>query len=135
MSHYVNITTAIKDQKALVKGLGRLGFDASKIEIYSVPQNLYGYKGDKRQEVAHVILRRKYVGGVSNDIGFERKSNGFYAAHISEYDHGQYGNEWQGKLIAYYGVELAKMELENNDMEYIESMDKEGRPHLMVCNL
>jgi hypothetical protein len=133
MSHFVNITTAIKNQNALLKALARLGKD--KVEVYSTPQNLYGYKGDVRPQKAHVIVRRKYVGGVSNDIGFERQNNGYFVAHISEYDHGNYGKEWQGKLIAYYGVELAKMEFQQNEMSYEETEDKEGRPHLRIYNL
>lgn len=131
MSHYVQIVTAIKDQKALVRALDRMGFGKHKVELHDTPQNLYGYQGDVRSQKAHIILRRNYVGHASNDIGFERV-NGLYVAHISEYDQGCYGSDWQKRLFTYYGVEKAKLELEKQGTEYVEDMDTEGRPRIRI---
>ena len=133
MSHFVKVVTAIKDQKALVLALGRLGFEG-KVEIYSEAQSLIGYKGDKREQKAHVILRRKHVGSASNDIGFER-INGVYIAHISEYDHGSYGEAWQKKLFTYYGVEKAKLTFKSQGYAYEEDQDSEGRIRVRALNL
>jgi Protein of unknown function (DUF1257) len=141
MSHYVNIVTQIKDQKALIKALGRLGFDKGKIEVYETPQSLCGYQNDVRPEKAHVILRKKFVGSSSNDIGFERQADGRYAAHISEFDQGTgsyaghegvYGKTWQGKLSAYYGVELAKSEYDKKGLKYFEDVDDKEQPRLRI---
>jgi hypothetical protein len=141
MSHYVNIVTQIKDLKALIRALGRLGFDQSKIEVYETAKPLIGYQGDSRSQKANVILRRKYVGSSSNDIGFERMSDGRYAAHISEFDQGtgtyashegKYGKTWQGKLNAYYGLEKAKMEYDKKGLKYFEDVDDKERPRLRV---
>jgi len=143
MSHFVNITTSIKDQKALIRALERIGFK-NKIEVYNTSQCLYGYQGDVRPQKAHVILRRKYVGSSSNDIGFEKLANGKFVAHISEYDQGSgqyaggvgiYGQQWQKKLNTYYGVEKCKLEFEKQKMKYVEDEDKDGRPRLMVLNM
>ena len=139
MSHFVSITTAIKDQRALINALKRLGFNT--VEVNILPQNLYGYKGDVRFEKAHIIIRKKYMGRSSNDMGFERTANGKYIVHISEYDQGTgqyagqegtYGRTWQTKLFTYYGVEKAKLEFKRQGMEYTEDLDKEGRPRLKV---
>ena len=132
MSHFVDIVTMIKDVNALVRALGRVGFSKDKVELHEQADYLYGYQGDKRSQKANVILRRKYVGHASNDIGFERQKDGSYLAHISEYDHGKYGKEWQDKLNTYYGVEKAKVEFEKKGMKYFEEVDEKQRPRLRV---
>jgi len=55
-------------------------------EEHEVAQNLYGYGGDKRQQKANIIIRRKYVGSAANDVGFLRRDDGTYELIISEYD-------------------------------------------------
>ena len=131
MSHYVDVTLEIKDEKALVLALERLGFKGH-VEIYKEAQNLYGYKGDMRPQKAHVILRQQYVGRLSNDIGFERQADGRYHAHISEYDGKTYDKAWQGKLISYYGIEKAKLECDQKHWKYKEDVDEKERPRLRI---
>ena len=46
---------------------------------------LYGYRGDRRPETAEIVIRRRYVGSLSNDIGFRRTHRG-YLPLVSEYD-------------------------------------------------
>lgn len=141
MSHYVKIKTQIKNQEALIRALGRLGFGKSKIEVFNTKSALYGFKGDLRAEQAHVIIRKQYVGSSSNDIGFERGEDGLYVAHISEFDqgtgtykndHAPYGQVWQNKLKTYYGVELAKMTYEKMGIKYTEKVDEKNRPQLFA---
>jgi len=141
MSHFVDIVTEIRDKKALIKALCRLGFEG-KVEAYDIAQSLYGYQNDVRKEKAHVIIRKKYVGGSSNDIGFEQQVDGRFLAHISEFDQGTgtyksrsdagYGKVWQDKLSTYYGVEKAKMEFEKKGLKYYEDVDEKQRPRLRV---
>jgi hypothetical protein len=131
MSHYVDITLEIKDEKALVLALERLGFKGH-VEIYKEAQHLYGYQGDVREQTAHVILRRKYVGNCSNDIGFEKLADGRYHAHISEFDSKRYDKAWQGKLSTYYGVEKAKLECGQKNWKYVEDIDEKERPRLRI---
>lgn len=139
MSHYVNVHTQITDCDALCRALGRVGFRDNQIERFDIGQPLYGYQGDKRNQKANVIIRRKHVGTSANDIGFEKHKDGHYVAHISEFDSGtgsyssgtgKYGSDWQNKLFTYYGVEKAKMAYEEKGYEYEENMDEEERPHL-----
>ena len=47
--------------------------------------SLYGYQGDKRAETAQIVVRRKFIGSASNDLGFQKTDNG-YVPVISEYD-------------------------------------------------
>jgi hypothetical protein len=84
VSEYHCITQVdLTDQKALVQALEELGY---KPNVYVEPKNLYGYQGDLRKQRAHVVIPRRQVGCASNDIGFERKADGTYIMHISEYD-------------------------------------------------
>jgi len=98
MSEFVECKTKFKDRKALVEGLMALGFAESEIEVHEEAQNLYGYHGDKREQKANIIIRRKNVGGSSNDIGFAKQADGTYEAIISAFDRGS-----GGKHAAKYG--------------------------------
>jgi len=142
MSHFVNVKTQMKNLEALVSALARNGFSTSKVEVHDTPQNLYGYQGDVRAQKAHVIIRRRYIGSSSNDIGFEN-IDGTYVAHISEFDSGtgtyasnhssaRCNQEWQNKLGTYYGIEAAKLECKKNHMRCLEEVDKENRPTLRI---
>jgi len=132
MSHYVDINTKITDKKALVKALERMGFQ-DHVEQYNTPTNLYGYHGDIRSQKADVIVRRKYVGKLSNDIGFERAEDGFYRSHISEYDESiGYNSDWTKKLFTYYGVECAKQNADREGLSYTEEIDDQDRIRLRV---
>jgi hypothetical protein len=84
MSHFTSIRTQIKNREALVQALNDIGF--KNLEIHEIPQNLYGYQGDIRQQSAEVIIRRQYIGTSSNDIGFKKQADGQFEAVISEYD-------------------------------------------------
>src|SRR4028118_1606499 len=78
MSHFTCIKTQIKNQDALVKALADVGF--KDVEVHETAQHLYGYQGDVRQQTAEVIIRREYIGRVSNDMGFKRQENGQFEA-------------------------------------------------------
>jgi len=131
VSHYVDITLKITDKQALARALGRLGF--STVEVHETAQSLYGYKGDERQQKAHVILRRRFVGSASNDIGFEFR-DGTCIAHISEYDQGSmnYNEDWRSKVNTWYGYEKALSETKLKGYRFKEELDEKQRPRLRV---
>lgn len=101
MSHFTTIKTKIKDVNVLIKALNDLGH--CNVEQYATPQPLYGYLGDIRPETAEVVIRRKYVGSASNDIGFQRQADGSFKAIISEFDRRKYNEEWINSLMQRYG--------------------------------
>lgn len=86
MSHYSRIRSKMKKRSALVKALQDLGFKEDQIEVHDEAVNLYGYQGDVRNDKANIVIRRKHVGGSSNDIGFVRLEDGTYEAIISDFD-------------------------------------------------
>ena len=104
MSKFGEFETNMCDLKHLLAGLAEMGFDESKIELHDEPVNLYGYHGDMREEKSHVVIRRRFIGALSNDLGFVREANGTYRAIISDYDRGRFGDQWMGRLKQEYSV-------------------------------
>lgn len=84
MSRYVEIDTPeFRDCASLVQALKDIGY--AEVETGDrLP--LYGYHGDMRPETAEVVVRRRYVGSASNDLGFARQTDGAYKMIVSEYD-------------------------------------------------
>ncbi len=132
MSAYKEVKTKITDVSALVEALcacpNRIGraWTAEDIEVHEEPVALYGYKGDRRAQRAHVVIRRGKVGGASNDIGFTRQEDGTFAAQISQFDHGFYGQKWQDKLGQEYGFAhtRARAEEAGYTVERVEEGEK-----------
>ncbi|WP_224095742.1 DUF1257 domain-containing protein [Nostoc sp. MS1] len=87
MSHFSKIAVKFKDQSCLVEALQRFGFYP---QIHDKAVHLYGYRGDRRQEVAHIVVPRNQISRASNDLGFWFNGTD-YECIISEYDqrHGQ----------------------------------------------
>ena len=101
MSHFTAIRTEIRDINALVKALDDVGFN--QVEVHQQAQNLYGYQGDVREQMAEVVIRRQHIGQWSNDIGFKNQSDGTFEAIISEYDRTKYSQQWLNELTQRYG--------------------------------
>ena len=133
MSHYSEVQIEFKDRAALVAALGRLGFK-DKVEVYQEAKSLYGYQGDRREQQAHIIIRRQHVGLAANDIGFQRQSDGTYRAWVSEFDQRQngYGDAWLGKLKQAYGVEKARAEAKKRGYRVSEQKLDDGRVRLVM---
>ena len=74
--------TAFKDRGCLVQALAECGYGTVE-EGESL--SLYGYQSDRRPETAQIVVRRKFIGSASNDLGFQKTDAG-YVAVISEYD-------------------------------------------------
>jgi len=83
MSKYLTFTDVVFTNEALlIAALRDLGY-AEIEQGESLP--LYGYQGDVREERVQLVVRRRFVGAASNDLGFTRTANG-YMPVISEYD-------------------------------------------------
>lgn len=103
MSRYCTVKTEFKDGCALIDALMETGkWTVEQIEVHNEPQHLKGYTNDTRPETAHIIIRRKHVGGASNDIGFVKENDGNYRAIVSSYDSKKYGSRWMSQLKGNY---------------------------------
>ena len=65
-------------------------------------------QGDQREQKAEIILRRKYVGASSNDIGFKLQEDGTWEAIISEYDKHRFNTVWLNNLSQQYALNKVK---------------------------
>ena len=101
MSAYITLATPMTDHDCLLEALEELGFDRDKVEVHAEGTALVGYEGRRREQQAHIVIRRQHVGAASNDIGFERTPTGF-RAHVSGYDHPRFGGDWLSRLAASY---------------------------------
>jgi hypothetical protein len=100
------------DGGALVAALSETGsWSVDQIEIHELPQHLFGYKGDTRSEVAHIIVRRKHIGQYSNDLGFVKQEDGTYKAIISEYDSTRFNSRWREKLRGEYAFQKIRKDM------------------------
>jgi len=73
---------AFKDRRLLLGALAELGY--REVEEGGALA-LFGYQGDQRPETAQIVVRRRFLGSASNDLGFVRTADG-YAPIVSEYD-------------------------------------------------
>jgi hypothetical protein len=129
MSHYTQVATSLRDQAALVAALKEMGLD---VESHSVPQHLLGYQGDIRPEIAEVIVRRKFVGRASNDIGFVRGKDGTFRAIVSEYDRKKYGEAWLGQVNVRYSRKIAVAKMTAQGLRLAEDEERPDGSHLLV---
>jgi uncharacterized protein DUF1257 len=102
LSAYESQSSMLRDEECLVKALCENGFTRDQIEVHETPQNLIDYHGQNRGQKATVIIRRKFVGPVANDIGFAMKSDGTYEVFISDYDRHKHGPQWVTELTKSY---------------------------------
>jgi hypothetical protein len=137
MSMYCSIKTQFKNREALLAALRETGnWTAAQIEVHEQPQHLVGYQDDRREQTAHIIVRRQHVGHASNDLGFERQADGTYAAVISEYDGGsetsKYGPRWQRALKESYGYHVIKAQQEKRGRRVERIRTPQGRQQVIV---
>jgi hypothetical protein len=107
----------------IVKRSAAKGISGSdpRVEVHENPMPLYGFQGDFRMASdwgahtkdpnlavkAHVIVRREFLRGSANDLGFERTADGTYRMIVSDYDKSQGNNEtWLQKVTQRYNIAL-----------------------------
>lgn len=130
MSHFSRIHTQIVDQDALVSALTDLGYSPT---VQDVPVPLEGYRGDVREQRAHVVVPRKQVGWLSNDLGFERTDDGTYRAWISDYDARKHNAGWMAKLTRRYAYHAAVETLAQQRFEVVDQQEeRDGTVRLVV---
>ena len=127
MSHYAEIELQMSgDIEAVIRALCDMGWKRSQIESHAERVNLYGYQNDVREQKAHVVIRRQNVGGASNDLGFERRWDGTWIAHISDYDRAKYNANWQQRLLSRWAIQRTGLEAERRGYKWNVEYRTEG---------
>ncbi|MEZ4300810.1 MAG: DUF1257 domain-containing protein [Polyangiaceae bacterium] len=101
MSAYITLVTPMTDRQCLLDALADLGFDAAKVEAHAEAVALEGFRGDRREQRAHVVIRRRHLGSASNDLGFLATPTG-HQLIVSDYDRHKFGDAWVKKLAERY---------------------------------
>ncbi|UCG02566.1 MAG: DUF1257 domain-containing protein [Candidatus Heimdallarchaeota archaeon] len=132
MSRYCKVETEFKNESALIAALMETQrWTKQQIEVHSTPKHLFGYTGDKRKEIAHIIIRRKHVGSASNDLGFIKNSNGQYEAIVSQYDKRRYGENWFKQLKGNYAFHALKLEQEQRGRRVVREFNRTTKKQLV----
>jgi hypothetical protein len=133
MSRYCLIKTAFKDGTALVAALIETGgWTKTQIVFHETPQHLHGHKGDQREEVANIIIKKQNVGKSSNDIGFVIGEDGCYEAIISEYDSKEYGQTWMDQLRGNYAYHKLQIDMSHRGRTVTRERCENGHQRVVV---
>jgi len=93
--------------------------------------DMYGYQGDNRSKLkstsadysppCEVVVKKEYVGGSSNDVGFKLQPNGKFRAIVSEFDRGHnFGTARQNKVQVDYSEKVGEKTLKAKGFTEIE---------------
>jgi len=119
------------DATHLARALADLDF--TDVEVHATAQRLVGVAGDEREQAAEVIIRRKHLGRLSNDIGFQRATDGHFEAIISDYDLQKYSPAWLQGLVRRYAYHSARAKLEEKGFALVsEKTEGTGQIHLVL---
>jgi hypothetical protein len=118
MSAYVEQETQITDVDILKDCLKEKG--VKDVQHHEKAVQLEGYHGDKRQDTAEIVIPRKAVGSMSNDIGFKKQGDGTYKAIISQYDQGRYNATWMADLKKRYAEKKVRKVAAQNGLTFVK---------------
>lgn len=124
MSEYAQYPAEYKDKECLIKALNEMGYTEGQVEIHENPVDLFDYHGrkttylDKTGDKAEIIVRRKFVGGAANDLGFRKDANGRYAPIISAYDSGKHNTKWLNGLKSKYTEAVTHKEAKRKGLRF-----------------
>jgi hypothetical protein len=141
MSMYTRVRTKIVNRSALLRALKNLGFKEHMVEVSDTPMSLKGYRGDDRQQRAHIRIKgsgwgqnSNYVGGASNDLGWEMLEDGTFAFHVSDYDVNKYNQGWQKRLTQQYAKEVITEIAEENKFFVEDIAEENGEIFMQVVS-
>ena len=133
MSAYKKIECDIVDKDSLLEALELLDLNA---KVHENPINLKGYRGDVRNEKAHIVIDKQQVNkftGASNDIGFLwNEAENKYEFIVSEYD--QRFKMDQRVIQAYVKVVLEKA-LKKNGFKIKVNIDEDNLKRKIMSDL
>ena len=105
--------------------------------VSETAKKLQGYAGDMRSQKANVILPRSQVGSASNDVGFEKKADGTFVAHVSAYDKSSnFNKKKMNKLKQLYAKHRLKGKVKLKGSKYrikSESVDANGNIKIKIA--
>ncbi len=132
MSAYTTLQTQLISARHLQQALKDVGFP--DVELHEGnPQPLVGFLGEGRDLRAEVIIRRRYLGPASNDIGFARNEQGRLTALISDFDRKRFDAPWLLRVHQRYAYHVAREQLEQQGFNLVEeAVDQQNTIRLVL---
>lgn len=141
MSHFTEVQVNFKqeNEKDLIAAL-EAHFGEGHVEVHEEGAGLFGYGGDDRSKnkkganyapPCHIVIRRKHVGGASNDVGYLRDGKGGYTAYVSDFDKGgNYSQSKQDAVAQDYAERVSMRSLKAKGYTVVRKKEKDGTVHL-----
>jgi hypothetical protein len=80
-----------------------------------------------------VIIRRQFISGLANDVGFVFKADGTCETLISDYDQGTFDRFWVRRLVQLAGVNAALKEAQRQGHRAVRRTHPQtGKPQVVV---
>lgn len=134
MSAYSKNATIYNDRECLIKALNEMGYTNEMIELHEGEgAQLIDYVGrattylDKTGDKANIIVRRKFVVGAANDLGFKREADGTYSAIVSAYDRGKHNPKWMDGLKRSYTEARTHKEAKRQGLKFYRTQVVNGK--------
>ena len=67
-----------------------------------------------------MIVRRKYIDALSNDLGFRKEADGRFVGIISDYDRNRFDASWLKGLSQRYAYHVARETLSEQGFDLVE---------------
>lgn len=128
MSAYTENKTTFTDAEMLAQCLREQGYE--RVEIHSQAVTLYDWHGQPRPQTAEVVIRRKYIDSLANDIGFKRQADGTFAVIISEYDSGKQNEKWMAQVKTRYITHGARKIAAKKGLRFLGQTEVNGKVKL-----
>ena len=91
------------------------------------------YASDVKGKKANIVIPKKYLGSVSNDVGFLVGKKGT-TQYISDVDKNISAKPWQDRLLDEYGLAEFKKKCRREGWKYVEKRLEDGQPRLIIDN-
>lgn len=138
MSEFHKQVTNFKDPECLVQALAEQGYTV--VEQHEVAQQLYDYHNlattylDAGGDRANIIVRRRYVGGSANDLGFAKQTDGTYSAIISEFDSHKHNKNWMNGLKKHYAEKTDMKAAKKSGLRFLGKKVVNGKVQLQFLD-
>lgn len=138
MSHYAKLTVKYLDADSLKTALIKLGYKAENIEVSKELKPLQDYTGTDTKLKAHVIVRRKAVGNLCNDLGWcvGEKAESYICDYANNPEKcyntevkklGGHGKSFQDRLAQEYAVAVTEKHYKARGKTVTRVTEPDGR--------
>lgn len=135
MSALITCETCMKDKKAVITALEKLGIPREEIQVANPGETLelIGY-GRQRAQV-EILIKKSYYSGYG-DVGFAKGENGGYTVYVDDLDDGgrlgaKVGQKFSEGVNQWYAAVVAQKALKKQGL--VTKVKKDGNKIVVVA--